>query len=123
MSTDYNNGIYMDAVPMDFGKATGLSILNKSDKTVVYNLTIDPTSVYEGANDELVDGVLEENLNNTTVTIKKISKKFLIVSKTAAKRLKNLEVQGLISIKSQGRFKTLYVTEKGKTILNKKEII
>ena len=76
--------------------------------------------------DELYDilaFVYKQNQNNTEVSVKKISKEFSIVSKTTAKRLRMLENKGLIFIKKQGRLKMLHVSQKGKTLLHKRQIV
>ena len=57
------------------------------------------------------------------VTYKKIGKTFNIVSKTTSKRIKKLEEKGLIIIKKQGRAKTLFITEKGKSLLHSRQIV
>jgi len=66
--------------------------------------------------------VLQQNQQNTLLTFSQIGRQFSIVRETVRKRLKTLENKGLISINKQGRNKTLYVSEKGKTLLNKRSI-
>ena len=76
--------------------------------------------------DELFDiltFIHEQNQNNSVVSFTKIKKEFSIVRSTTTKRLRMLEEKGLISIKKQGRSKTAYVSEKGKTLLNKRTVI
>jgi PAS domain S-box-containing protein len=73
--------------------------------------------------DELFEILLyinNQNQNNSEVSFKKISKNFSIVTKTTSKRLKKLEDKGLIFIKKRGRMKSLHLTQKGKTLLNKR---
>jgi len=65
----------------------------------------------------------EENQNNTIVTYKKISQRFSISKVTTAKRLDKIKEKGLIIIKKQGKSKNIYISEKGKILLNKKKII
>jgi PAS domain S-box-containing protein len=65
----------------------------------------------------------EQNQNNTIVTYKKISQKFSISKVTTAKRLDIIKDKGLILIKKQGKAKNIFISEKGKTLLNKKQII
>ncbi len=60
------------------------------------------------------------NQTNNLVNIKRLAKNFSIVGKTVTKRLKDLEKDGLIHIRRQGRFKLTYISEKGKTLLNKR---
>jgi len=65
----------------------------------------------------------EQNQKNVTVSFKKIGKEFAIVDKTTTKRLRILKDGGLIYVKKLGRMKALNVSEKGKTLLNKREIV
>jgi len=65
----------------------------------------------------------EQNQKNVTVSFKKVSKEFSIVDKTTTKRLRILEDEGLIFVKKLGRIKSLNVSEKGKTLLNKRKIV
>ncbi|UCD13715.1 MAG: winged helix-turn-helix transcriptional regulator, partial [Thermoplasmatales archaeon] len=76
--------------------------------------------------DELYDilaFIYQQNQNNAEVSLKNISKDFGIVSKTTAKRIKILEDKGLIFIKKRGRLKTLHVSQKGKTLLHKRQMV
>jgi len=76
--------------------------------------------------DELFDilrFIYEQNQNNLLVSFKKISREFSIVRSTVAKRLRLLEDKGLVFIKKQGKLKTVRVSDKGKTLLNKRQII
>ena len=73
--------------------------------------------------DELYDilrFIYEQNQNNLIVPFKKIRQRFSIAYSTTAIKLKILEDEELIFIKKHGRFKTVHVTEKGKTLLDKK---
>ena len=65
----------------------------------------------------------EQNQNNTIVTYKKIGQRFSISKVTTAKRLDIIKDKGLIIIKKKGKSKNVYISEKGKTLLNKKKII
>jgi|GEM_PF-1594338 len=76
--------------------------------------------------DELYDilkFIYEQNQKNAVVSVKNIAKEFSIVDKTTTKRLKNLEDNGLIFIKKLGRTKTLNASDKGKTLLHKRQVI
>lgn len=76
--------------------------------------------------DELFDILLfidKQNQNKSEVSFKKISKRFSLVTKTTSKRLKNLENRGLIFIKKRGRSKLLHVSQKGKTLLCKRQMV
>jgi PAS domain S-box-containing protein len=70
---------------------------------------------------DMVKYVYEQNQSNSMVSIKKIITKSNVAYSTAAKRLDLLEEKGLIFIKKQGKFQTVYVTEKGKALLNKRQ--
>lgn len=72
---------------------------------------------------QILKFIYEQNQKNALVSFNKINKEFSIVKSTTAKRLKKLEDKGLIFIKRQGRSKTPYVSEKGKTLLHKRQII
>jgi len=67
MSTDYNIGVYLDQVPIGFGTYTGISLFNKSDKSIKYYAEMSKTSLYKGAsNDVLPDtDVIDDNLYDT----------------------------------------------------------
>jgi len=71
----------------------------------------------------ILEFIQRQNQNNSLVSFKTISKEFSIVKSTSAKRLRMLEDKGLILVKKRGRSKTLYVSEKGKTLLNKRQTI
>ena len=60
---------------------------------------------------------------NNIVNINKLAKHFSIVGKTVTKRLRTLEKDGLIHTRKQGRLKLVYISEKGKTLLNKRHIL
>lgn len=67
--------------------------------------------------------VNEQNKNNTVVTYKKVSRNFSISKVTTAKRLNIIKDKGLIIIKKHGKTKTIHITEKGRTLLNRRKII
>jgi predicted transcriptional regulator len=67
--------------------------------------------------------VYEQNQNHSMVPIKKIKTKFNLAYSTAAKRLSSLEEKGLIFLKKQGKFQTVYTTEKAKTLLQKRQTL
>ena len=75
--------------------------------------------------DELYDilkFVYTQNQKNSMVFFKKISTELLVDKKTVSKRLKILTDQGLVSIKKQGRLKTVYLSEKGKALFFKRQV-
>ena len=63
----------------------------------------------------------QQNLNNAIVTVKKLMTKFNITYVTTASRLDSLETKGLIFSKKQGKFRAIFVTEKGKKLLHKRQ--
>jgi len=63
----------------------------------------------------------QQNLNNAIVTVKKLITKFNITYVTTASRLDSLETKGLIFSKKQGKFRAIFVTEKGKKLLHKRQ--
>jgi len=67
--------------------------------------------------------VYEQNQNHSMVPIKKIKTKFNLAYSTATKRLSSLEEKGLIFFKKQGKFQTVYTTEKAKTLLQKRQTV
>jgi predicted transcriptional regulator len=72
---------------------------------------------------DMLKYVYGENQSNSMVSIKKIITKSNVAYSTAAKRLKILEEKDLIFIKRQGKYQTVYVTEKGKTLLHKRQTL
>ncbi|MFO7677272.1 MAG: PAS domain S-box protein, partial [Thermoplasmatota archaeon] len=70
---------------------------------------------------DMLKYVYEQNQNYSMVTMKKIITKFNLAYSTAAKRLSSLEEKGLIFLKKQGKFQTVYSTEKAKTLLQKRQ--
>jgi len=70
---------------------------------------------------DILKYIYEQNENHSMVTIKKILTKFNLVYSTVSKRLDILEEKGLIFIKKQGKFQTVYSTEKAKTLLHKRQ--
>lgn len=71
---------------------------------------------------QILKFVYQQNQNNALVPFKKVMSKFKISYSTAAKRLENLEEQGLIFTRRQGKLRAVYISEKGKTLLHKREI-
>lgn len=60
--------------------------------------------------------VYSENVKSRTPSFKSVTKRFAITKTTARKRLYELEGKGLLKILTQGRYKFLEVTDKGKAI-------
>lgn len=70
---------------------------------------------------EILKFIFEQNQSNALVPMKKILSRFKISFSTAADRVETLERKGLAFTKRQGKLKTVYVTEKGKTLLHKRK--
>ena len=76
--------------------------------------------------DELSDilfYIYNENRNNSLVSFKKLMMKFKIVYSTVANKIKMLEEDELIYTKRFGKLRTVHITEKGKTLIYKKQTI
>ena len=105
------------------------SIVNESQMAIFENeFQLLPSQKLEGLvlDDVIFDMlkyVYEQNQSNSMVSIKKIITKSNVAYSTAAKRLDLLEEKGLIFIKKQGKFQTVYVTEKGKALLHKRQTV
>lgn len=69
---------------------------------------------------ELLRYVYEQNQSSALVSLKKIMSKFQISYVTAAKRIESLENDGLVYVKKQGKLRTPYITDKGKSLLHKR---
>ncbi len=65
--------------------------------------------------------IYEQNQLSSKVSYKKVTKKFKIAYVTAAKKLEILEEKGLILTKREGKLRTIYITEKGKILLHKRQ--
>jgi PAS domain S-box-containing protein len=105
------------------------SLLNDMQTAVIENeLQLLPNQKLDDVKiDDLLFDILmfiyKQNQNNSEVSFKKISKEFALVSKTVTKRLRMLENEGLIFIKKRGRLKLSNVSQKGKTLLHKRQIV
>ncbi|MFH1056075.1 MAG: DUF835 domain-containing protein [Candidatus Altiarchaeota archaeon] len=67
--------------------------------------------------------VYTENARRKTPSFKSITKKFAITKTTARKRIYELENKGLLKILTQGRYKFLEITEKGRGIVSSPAVI
>jgi PAS domain S-box-containing protein len=72
---------------------------------------------------DILKFIYEQEHMHSLATYKKISKGLSIVNQTTAKRLRLLENKGLVYIKKRGKTKTVHISEKGKTLLHKRQII
>jgi len=103
------------------------SVVDKTEMSVLENeLQMLPSQKVEGIiiQDNLYDMlkfIYQQNEKNSLVPYKKIMEKFNIAYSTAAKRLEELGNKGLIFTKRQGKLRTVFVSDKGKTLLHKRE--
>ncbi len=67
--------------------------------------------------------IFKENEKNSLVSHKNVCDHFGIVKVTAQKRIEDLLKKGLIISRKRGRSKFLYVTDKGKELLNRRKTI
>jgi PAS domain S-box-containing protein len=65
--------------------------------------------------------IYEQNQLSSIVSYKKVMKEFKIAYLTAANKLETLIEKGLIITKREGKLRTIYITEKGKTLLHKRQ--
>jgi predicted transcriptional regulator len=65
--------------------------------------------------------VYEQNQLNAVVSFKKVMNHFKIAYVTTAKKIDKLEKSRLILTKKQGKLRTILVTEKGKSLLHKRQ--
>ncbi len=71
----------------------------------------------------VLEYICEQNQKNSLISQKHICQHFSISKVTAQKRLEELLTKGLIISKKQGRSKFLYVTDKGRELLQKHSIL
>ena len=72
---------------------------------------------------EIIQFIYEENSKNALVSFTKLMTKFNIVYYTASKRIELLFKEGLVSTKKYGRTRFIHLTEKGKSLLQKRSNI
>jgi len=65
----------------------------------------------------------EQNRGKSLVSYKHVSKTFSITKVTTAKRIAALAKKNLITIKKRGRLKTIYITDKGKRLLQRRNVL
>ena len=66
MTTEYNNGVCIDPVPTGFGSYTGVSIFNRSAKSVTYVAEMSETVLYKAGDVLLPEAAAaNQNLYNT----------------------------------------------------------
>ena len=71
---------------------------------------------------DILEFVDEQTQKNLLVTYKKVSSKFDISKVTTAKRLNIIKDKGLIFIKKHGKTKTIHITEKGSSLINRRKM-
>jgi len=72
---------------------------------------------------EILKFIHRRNQNNMLVSFSKIGHEFSISKVTNSKYLNSLGEKGLVFIEKKGKSKTLHVTEKGKTLLQRRIVI
>jgi predicted transcriptional regulator len=104
------------------------SLLNKNQIAIlkeeiqeIPERKIDDIQLDEGLFD-ILKYIQNEAERNILVSYSRIGKKFSISKITTKKRIDFLEEKGLIISKKQGRIKILYITSKGKNLLNRRFI-
>ncbi len=72
---------------------------------------------------EIIQYIYEENRKNALVSFKKLMAKFNIVYYTASKRVERLFEDELVFTKKYGKTRIIHLTEKGKSLLQKRKTI
>ena len=98
-----------------------LAILHEELETLpeqsVGNITIDNKLF------DILQFVEKQNTDKSIVSFKTISKHFSITKVTTAKRINALEEKELVAIKKRGRLKTIYITDKGRQLLQRRNVV
>lgn len=116
-----NNSIFLLRINPNILKTQQFAMIQE-EMDALPSKTVDNIQI----KDELFDilhFIYKHNLNNSLVTFKRIGKEFSIVNYTVAKRINKLESEGLIFIRKIGRSKTVHISDKGKTLLHKRQSI
>ncbi len=104
-------------------------LIDKRQERILKNeLRVPPSQDIENVklNDDLAKILMfirTQNENNSLVPLKKIMSEFDIVYLTAAKRIGLLEEKGLLFTRKQGKAKMIFISEKGKNVLSKRQSI
>jgi predicted transcriptional regulator len=72
---------------------------------------------------DIISFVNQENKKNALVSYKKIMTRFDIVYYTASKRVNQLSDEGLVFTKKYGKSRVVHLTQKAKTLLEKRKAI
>ena len=98
-----------------------LAILNEELETLpeqnVGNITIDNKLF------DILHYVEKQNTDKSIVSFKTVSKHFSITKVTTAKRINALEEKELVAIKKRGRLKTIFITDKGRQLLQRRNVV
>lgn len=113
-----NNSIFLLYVNSSFFDKKQVSLI-KSELLAIPGQELEKIQIKDDYY-EILEQVNKYNQNNMLVEFKKISDDLSINRKTLSKKINILEKQGLIIISRQGRSKMPYLTDKAKTLLNKK---
>lgn len=100
---------------------TDLAILKEELKNLpeqsVENITIDNKLF------NILQFVEKKNAHKSLVSFKNVGKQFSITKVTTAKRINNLEGKDLVAIKKRGRLKTIHITDKGRRLLQRRNVV
>lgn len=116
-----NDGIILIRLNPAIISSTELAILKEELKKLpeqsVENITIDNKLF------DILQFVDRQNRNKSLVSFKNVRKRFSITKVTTAKRINALEEKDLVTIKKRGRLKTIYITDKGKRLLQRRNVV
>jgi len=119
--TARNDGIMLIRLNPAVISSKELAILNeeleKLPEQSVGNITIDNKLF------DILQYVEKQNTNKSLVSFKTVSKHFSITKVTTAKRMNALDEKDLVAIKKRGRLKTIYITDKGRRLLQRRTVV
>jgi PAS domain S-box-containing protein len=116
-----NNGIILIRLNPSVFNSTELAILHEELRKLPEQ-AIDQVSI-DRKLFEILRFVDQQNRLKTIVSYKTISKQFSITKVTTAKRISALSDMELIAIKKRGRLKTIFITDKGKRLLQRRTVV
>ncbi len=103
------------------------SIVNNQQDAVIENeLQLLPSQkvddvIIEDDTYHILQFIAQQNERNAIVSIKKIMNHFKIAYATVISRLEDLEQKELVFTKKQGKLRTTYLTDKGRTLLRRRK--
>jgi PAS domain S-box-containing protein len=116
-----NDGIILIRLNPEVISSKELAILNeeleKLPEQSIGNITIDNKLF------NILQYVEKQNTDKSIVSFKTVSKQFSITKVTTAKRINALEEKDLVAIKKRGRLKTIYITDKGRRLLQRRNVV